>query len=124
MKKKHTGPMSLDLAFAIDVTGSIAPYGNAIASTIQSLLAGPSSILAKLHARFPETKFKLRVAVLGFREIDDGNDQFQEKLWSGNAHFSENVQDAICFIKSFTASTSGGSDLAEDHLGAIQRCVK
>jgi hypothetical protein len=26
MKKKHTGKMSLDLAFAIDVTGSMAPY--------------------------------------------------------------------------------------------------
>ena len=124
MKKKHTGTMSLDIAFAIDNTGSMAPYGNTIASTIQNLLSGSSSILAKLTKRFTETKFKLRVAVLGFRDIDDGNDQFQEKLWSGNTHFGENLHDAVHFVKSLTSVTSGGADIAEDHLGAIQRCVK
>ena len=124
MKKKHTGPMSIDLAFAIDITGSMAPYGNAIASTVQNLLAGQNSILAKLKVRFPDSKFKLRVAVLGFRDIDDGNDQFIEKIWSGNTHFSENLQETNLFVRSLTRSTSGGSDLAEDHLGAIERCVK
>ena len=123
MKKKHTGSMSLDIAFAIDVTGSMAPYGKAIISTTQSLLNGSNSILVKLKKRFPETKFKLRVAVLGFRDIDDGSAQFNEKIWSGSSHFGEDVQEVIHFIKSLTASASGGSDFAEDHLGAIQRCV-
>ncbi len=123
MKKKHIDTMSLDLAFAIDITGSMTPYGNAITSTIQSLLSGPGSIVAKLSLRFPQTKFKLRVAALGFRDIDDGSSQFKEKTWSGNSHFGEDVQDAINFIKLLTASASGGFDFAEDHLGAIQRCV-
>ncbi|VEU39667.1 unnamed protein product [Pseudo-nitzschia multistriata] len=124
MKKKHTGPMSIDLAIAIDITGSMAPYAIAIASTIQNLLAGQNPILAKLTSKFPDSKFKLRVAVLGFRDIDDGSRQFEEKLWDGVTHFGENVEDTIRYVKSLTSSTSGGSDLAEDHLGAIDRCVK
>jgi uncharacterized protein YegL len=124
MKKKHTGPISIDLAFAIDVTGSMTPYSNAIVSTIQSLLDGPNSILAKLSTRFPDNKFKLQIAVLGFRDIDDGNHQFEENLWSGSTHFNENGQEVLRFVKTLTSSSSGGSDLAEDHLGAIQRCVE
>lgn len=124
MKKKSTGPMSLDLAFAIDVTGSMGPYSNAISSTIQSLLNGSNSILSKLAVRFPDNKFNLRIAVLGYRDIDDGNAQFQESIWSGISHFSENVQDILRFVKTITSSTSGGADIAEDHLGAIQQCVE
>jgi len=62
MKKTSVGEMDLDLAFAIDVTGSMTAYGQSIASTIQTLLSGSNSILAKLEVQFPDTEFKLRVS--------------------------------------------------------------
>jgi uncharacterized protein YegL len=124
MKKAHIREMDLDLAFAIDVTGSMTAYGPGIASTIQTLLTGSNSILAKLGVRFPDTEFKLRVAVLGFRDHDDGNGQFVSKRLNGNSHFSEFTHDVLQFVNTLTSSTSGGADLAEDHLGAIQHCVE
>jgi uncharacterized protein YegL len=124
MKKTIVGEMDLDIAFAIDVTGSMTAYGHGIASTIKTLLTGSNSILAKLAVRFPDTEFKLRVAVLGFRDIDDGNGQFVSKCLNGNSHFSENTHDVLQFVNTLTSSTSGGADLAEDHLGAIEHCVE
>jgi energy-coupling factor transporter ATP-binding protein EcfA2 len=122
MKKRHTGTMTLDLAFAIDITGSMGPYGKVIGSTVQSLLEGSNSVLSKLQVRFAETKFRLRMAVLGYRDIDDGAKQFAECTWNGTSHFSENSAEVIRQVKALVSSTSGGGDVAEDHLGAIQRC--
>ena len=124
MKKTSVGEMNVDIAFAIDVTGSMTAYGQSIASTIQTLLTGPNSIRAKLGTSFPDTEFNLRVAVLGYRDIDDGRKQFVSTCFNGNSHFSESMNDVIRHVHALTASFSGGADLAEDHLGAIQHCVE
>jgi Mg-chelatase subunit ChlD len=115
--------MFLDLAFVIDVTGSMGPYANATAATVGGLIEGGSSIVAKLKLKFPEMDIKLRVATMGFRDIDDQANQFQESTWRGGGHFTENLQDAVRFVQSTTANPSGGFDLAEDLLGAIDRCI-
>jgi hypothetical protein len=51
----------LDIAFAVDVTGSMAPYSKCVVSTITTLILGNSSILEKLKLAFPEIDFMLRV---------------------------------------------------------------
>lgn len=61
--KKPPMPSSLilDIAFAVDVTGSMAPYSKCVMSTITSLISGNSSILKKLKSAIPEIEFQLRV---------------------------------------------------------------
>ena len=42
----------------------------------------------------------------------------------GNDHFTKNIGDAISFVETITRNPSGGGDIAEDHLGAIDLCTK
>ncbi|VEU39668.1 unnamed protein product [Pseudo-nitzschia multistriata] len=122
-KKANVGLMDLDLAFAIDITGSMAVYGNAVSAIVANLLIGPNSIIAKLESGFSDIKFNIRVAVLGFRDIDDGSKQYQEICLNGSSHFSENLQQAHRFVDTITSASSGGGDMAEDHLGALLHCL-
>jgi uncharacterized protein YegL len=124
MKKAHVAQMDLDLAFAIDITGSMTAYGSAIISLIQSLLMGSNSILKKLELGFPDTEFTLRVAILGFRDIDDGTNQFAEICFKNNSHFSESMKEVLHSVETLTSASCGGADIAEDHLGAIHRCLQ
>ena len=61
--KKPPMPSSLilDLAFAMDVTGSMAPYSKLLVSTASNLITGNNSLLDKLKLTFPEIEFELRV---------------------------------------------------------------
>ena len=114
--------MSVDMALLIDTTGSMAPYCEPTVSTIECLVHGNNSILTKLKSQFPETEIKLRLGVLCYRDIDDGSAQFSESHWNGS-HFTESSADALAFVKKELSRASGGHDLAEDHLGAINRCL-
>lgn len=115
--------ISVDVALLLDVTGSMAPYCKPTLSTIECLISGNNSILANLKTQFPDTEVKLRLGVLGYRDIDDGNNQFCEGVWNGREHFTESPQDALTFAKQVLLQSSGGHDLAEDHLGAITRSL-
>ena len=125
-KSFKTGEMpsslDLDIAFLVDVTGSMAPYATSLVKTVDAMLRGDNSITKKLQLKFPEITFSLRVGILGFRDIDDTS-QFVESNFHGKSHFTDNVDSAISFLKSITSSPSGGGDIAEDHLGAIDRCA-
>jgi uncharacterized protein YegL len=101
----------------------MGPYTRAARATMITLIDGPTSIISKLGVKFPEIEFKLRVATLAFRDIEDQGNQFQESLWGGGGHFTEKMFDAIKFIESATTNASGGYDLAEDHIGALHRCL-
>ncbi len=121
-KSPMPSSLTLDLAFAIDVTGSMAPYSKCIVSTVASLISGQGSILEKLASTFPEIEFKLRVGCLGFRDIDDKQKQIQDVVWNDGGHFTDEVTNAIQRIKSLSESASGGGDIAEDHAAAIHHC--
>ena len=126
LMKKPPMPSSLilDLAIAVDVTGSMAPYSDSINSTCESLISGQSSIIEKLKTNFPDIDFKIRVALLCYRDIDDKHDQFQDHVWTGGVHFTDNVADVLRGLKSITKNTyCGGFDIAEDHIGAIHHCL-
>jgi uncharacterized protein YegL/GTP-binding protein EngB required for normal cell division len=123
MKKHIPLQIDIDLAIVIDVTGSMIPFRDVIINTISSLLQGNGSVIAKLKLQFPETDFKLRIGALGFRDIDDHDSQFQDSIWKSCSHFSDNIQDVMNFVSTITANSSGGCDVAEDCLGAINRCA-
>jgi Mg-chelatase subunit ChlD len=124
MKKRPMPSMiDIDIGFAVDMTGSMGPYSRAARATMTTLINGPTSILSKLAVKFPEIQFKLRVATLACRDIEDKGNQFHESLWRGGDHFTEKMLDAIKFIESATTNASGGYDLAEDHIGALHRCI-
>lgn len=125
IKKPPFPPLlNLDLAFAIDVTGSMMPFTKCIANTIQRLVdGGQNSIVEKLKAKFPEIEFKMRSGCLGYRDIDDKQDQFQEGCFTDGCHFTEDESELSTFINAVLNNTSGGFDLAEDHLGAINQCT-
>ncbi|KAL7561429.1 hypothetical protein ACA910_009286 [Epithemia clementina (nom. ined.)] len=114
----------IDLAFVIDVTGSMGPYTSAIFATVKTLVDKQGAVMGRLQANYPDTEFTFHVAVMGFRDIDDGNAQFRESLWKTKSHFTENTEEAIRFVRAITNPTSGGGDLAEDVLGAIDRCAR
>lgn len=123
MKKRSTpSTIDIDLCLVIDVTGSMSPYMGATRRTITSLIEGNTSIAAKLRTTFPDTNFELRVATMAYRDIDDKLNQFNESVWQGGTHFTENIREASQFLENATKNPSGGSDLAEDHLGAIDKC--
>ncbi|KAL7554369.1 hypothetical protein ACHAWF_017810 [Thalassiosira exigua] len=125
LMKKSPMPSTLllDIAFAIDVTGSMMAYSKCTAATIEGLIASQNSIVEKLKVTFPEISFKLRVGCLPFRDIDDKPNQFQDKVWVGGGHFTDDLANALQFIKSACQSAGGGADIAEDHMGAIQHCA-
>ena len=114
--------ISVDLALLLDITGSMAPYVKPTIATIKSLVSGTDSITTKLKTQFPDTKIKLRIAVLGYRDIDDGGNQFNACLWNG-CHFTESVPDALQSAERTMTQASAGHDLAEDHLGAVNHCL-
>jgi hypothetical protein len=121
--KKPPMPSSviIDLALAMDVTGSMAPYAQSTVATIKSLLSGSNSLTSKLSSNFPEIEFELRVGCLGFRDIDDGSNNFTELVLNDGSHFTAHVPTAMNFITNICSSPSGGFDLAEDLIGAIHR---
>eukprot|EP00957_Ditylum_brightwellii_P194837 14842027-Ditylum_brightwellii.AAC.1 len=116
--------IELELAFLIDITGSMAPYAHAVVATIKTMLTGSGSILSKLNIKFPDIEFHLRVGAMGFRDIDDGSEQFVERISNEGGHFVDNDAFSIGFVDSILQKPSGGGDIAEDLLGAIDRSAR
>ncbi|CAJ1966718.1 unnamed protein product [Cylindrotheca closterium] len=123
MKRPLPSTVILDMAFAIDTTGSMHRFSQELPSILVKLLQGQDSIAAKLKVKFPELTFKLRVGVLGFRDIDDTAEHFEEKVWSDGSHFTEDMASVSVLVQSLASASSGGHDLAEDTVGAIHRCT-
>ena len=113
----------IDIAFLIDVTGSMGPYKSAIAATIHTLIDKRGAVMGRLQANYPDTEFTFRTAVMAFRDIDDEAKQFTESTWHSKSHFTDSADEAIRFVERNTKHSSGGGDLAEDILGALDRCA-
>jgi Mg-chelatase subunit ChlD len=117
-KRPMPSKISIELAFAIDTSGSMGAYMEVVRQTISSLVDGDSSVGTKLRLKFPEVEFDLRFAALGFKDIDDGDLQYLD-THSTNSHFIADYRS----IQKITQNPSGGYDLAEDVFGAIYRCA-
>ena len=121
-RKLMPSEMNIDIAFGVDQTGSMAPYTKSAMETLKAIVDGPTSITKNLEAQFPDITFRIRVAVLGYRDVGDQNNQFVENVWDTD-HFTDNISTAVRSIERTLANPSGGDDIAEDHLGAIHRCT-
>jgi uncharacterized protein YegL len=120
--KKQSAPdiIDIDLCLAVDNTGSMRRYGYVVKSTVSSLIEGESSFLPKLQVKFPDTVFKVRLGLLSYRDIDDGNNQFN----LCTEQFTESSQEFMHCLDQVVANASGGGDICEDHLGAIHHLTQ
>ena len=60
MKNAEIGTCpTIDLAFLVDVTGSMGPYAPAVASTIHTLVDQHGALMGKLKTNFPDTEFTI-----------------------------------------------------------------
>jgi len=123
--KKSVMPsnIDIDLCFVLDMTGSMRRYAISTKETIDSLLLGNKSIMTRLGGAFPDIEFKLRIGAMSFRDLEDGNEQFHEKIYADGGHFTDNAIDATYTVSDLTNDPSGGHDLAEDIFGAVHRCA-
>lgn len=95
---------SVDLAFVIDCTSSMARYISSAKDSIQGIVDRVSATNANMN---------LRLAIVGYRDISDGSQRFE-------------VLDFVTSIDSFknflaNLKATGGADTAEDMAGAIQQ---
>ena len=76
--------VDLDIAFAIDMTGSMLPYISAAVDTTKSLICGNTSILTKVTKKFPEIDFNLQTAFPVHRYIDNAKINSNNKVTRKN----------------------------------------
>jgi Alpha-kinase family/von Willebrand factor type A domain len=94
---------AVDLAFVLDCTGSMGKYIEAAKSSIKE-------IAHRVMHTNPD--LKLRVAVVGHRDLSD-NDRFEI------LDFTSSIADFETFVSKLVAD--GGADAPEDIAGAIQK---
>ncbi len=95
---------SVDLAFIMDSTGSMQ-------SLIDSVKANIKVIVQKIRATNPN--LNLRLAFVAYRDLCDGNNQFEVMDFDSSIpHFED-------FLTNLKAT--GGGDAAEDIVGAIKK---
>ena len=122
-KANMPSEITIDIGFVVDQTGSMAQYTAPARNTLKAVISGNKSISEKLKAQFPGISFVIRYAVMGYRDVDDGNNQYMENRWGGE-HFIHDPAMIFQAIDKTLSSPSGGGDIAEDHLGAILRASK
>ena len=120
------GVMSIDLAFVLDVTGSMAPVLAAIRSEIANIAREIPRAVAR---EFPAIKLLLRVALVPFRDHGDAlppitpfADARGEMTDAALRAFNE-AQAAAVTTAVNALRAEGGGDIAEDTLGALRRAM-
>lgn len=66
--------MAIDLAFVIDVTGSMAPWLEACKAQIKAISEG---LLPRITQQYPSLGLQLRYALVAYRDVCDGAHQFE-----------------------------------------------
>ena len=70
----------------------MGPYAQAACHAIKGILKGKNSIIEKLKSKFSEIEFNVRVASMGYRDLDDKTYQFKESTWCGGDNFTTNIR--------------------------------
>ncbi|KAL7556250.1 hypothetical protein ACA910_003259 [Epithemia clementina (nom. ined.)] len=122
--KQMPSAIDVDICFAVDQTGSMAPFNKSARDTLKAIVHGENSVTKKLQAEYPTVSFTTRFAVVGYRDVDDKTDQFCENIWNNGSHFTDDSRQVVKAIDQTLSNPFGGGDIAEDHLGAIQRCCQ
>ncbi|CAM9749316.1 unnamed protein product, partial [Heterosigma akashiwo] len=100
----------VDLAFMVDCTGSMSSYIKAVKDQIGAIVERVKSTNPSLN---------LRLAFLGYRDLCDGEKQFEK------ADFSDELGHQVAF-KSFISDVRafGGGDNPEDIAGALKHILE
>jgi Mg-chelatase subunit ChlD len=99
--------VTLDICFCIDVTGSMGPW---IATAKQHISIIITEIENEIKREYPSIEFKMRFAVVAYRDIDDTR-RFEK------AEFTSDKKAIATFVQNLQAQ--GGGDVPEDALGAL-----
>jgi hypothetical protein len=104
-KSMATNPeKNVDLCFVIDATGSMGPYIDQVKNKV-------SNIITEVQKNYPG--FEFRIAVVGYRDFDQGDKSFEVKPFCRDPKEIEN------FLRELVPR--GGDDGPEDVNGAIQK---
>lgn len=115
-----SGPnkMKIDLVFAVDTTGSMAPVITTVRAQTKGIVDSrlPTSIIGKVKEKFPEMEFELRCGLVGFRDYTDAP-QFQTVPFTTDitGHFIPQAEQSL--------EARGGGDTAEDVIGGLEKAV-
>lgn len=89
--------MTLDVAFVLDVTGSMGAWLEACKANIRAIA---KDILPRIHKQYPGLKLEVRFALLGYRDVGD-NPQFEQQDFTTDisqlkAKVSDRSGGAVC----------------------------
>lgn len=127
MKLTSTGgpsKVTVDIAFVIDSTGSMAPVVNSVRGHLHMILneEREHSIVSKVKEEYPDLELEVRCASLLFKDYKD-DPKFIESHSSTGGHFTKDVES---FLESTEANfyATGGDDQAEDVAGALRKATE
>jgi len=98
---------SVDIAFVIDCTSSMAGFISSVKNSIQNIVD---------RVLVTNGNMNLRLAIVGYRDIGDGSKRFEV------LDFVTSIDTFRTFLTNLRAT--GGADTAEDIAGAIQQANK
>ncbi|CAM4825000.1 unnamed protein product [Rotaria magnacalcarata] len=103
--------VTVDICFCLDCTGSMSRWLSAAKEQMKIIIEGITKLIEK---EYPSLKLKLRFAIVGYRDISDRPQFFFQD-------FTDEATKIINFLNGLTAS--GGGDIPEDVLGALNQCL-
>ncbi|CAM9111425.1 unnamed protein product [Ectocarpus sp. 13 AM-2016] len=118
------GKVTVDIAFVIDSTGSMAPVVNSVRAHMFMILNGNEghSIVSKVKEEYPDLELEIRCASLLFKDFNDAA-QFSESRFDDGKHFTENTDYFLESTRNNFRAT-GGDDQAEDIAGALRKATE
>jgi len=113
----QTSKISVDIAFLIDITGSMGKYINA---TRDSIVGLAQQIIHKINQN--QSEILIRFAAVGYRDYSDGSWRLSTYDFNPDVTLL-NQQDEIKSLKSFISlwRATGGEDFPEDVLGGFKK---
>ncbi|CAF2984319.1 unnamed protein product, partial [Rotaria sp. Silwood2] len=103
--------ITIDICFCLDCTGSMSRWLAAVKGQMKTIMEG---IQGEVKVKYPSLKLQLRFAIVAYRDLKD-------KPPIMKIDFTEKTDDVMKFLNGITAS--GGGDIPEDVLGALDTCL-
>ncbi|CAF3836916.1 unnamed protein product [Rotaria sp. Silwood1] len=103
--------ITIDICFCLDCTGSMSRWLAAVKGQMHTIM---NSIQNDIKVKYPSLKLALRFAIVAYRDIKD-------RPPITKIDFTEKTEDVMKFLNGITAS--GGGDIPEDVLGALDTCL-
>jgi len=124
---ESSGSLMVDIVIVIDATGSMRQRLPQLVQQFAAMLVGDDSLTAKVSNELG-VDLLLRCAVLGFRDRDDGRDQFFSPLNSASqdVFFGPDAKEVEELVQKMNAELQGrgGHDTCEDVPAALKKAVE